>query len=80
MKIFLITITLLLLLVGCEERHRYPCQNPDNWNENYCKKPTCSANGTCPEDLTHYLKENENDQLQNFIQEQRKDNKGVCKK
>ncbi len=23
-----------------------------------CKKPYCSANGTCPEDLTHYEKKN----------------------
>ncbi len=42
----------ILALVGCEERYRYPCQDPDNWDEKYCKKPYCSANGTCPEDLT----------------------------
>ena len=34
--------------------YRYPCQNPDNWEHKVCKKPYCSANGTCPEDLTPY--------------------------
>jgi len=56
MKKFILLLP-LLLLAGCEERFRYPCQDPSNWNENQCKKPFCSANGTCPEDLTHYEKE-----------------------
>jgi hypothetical protein len=38
--------------------YRYPCQNPDNWEHKVCKKPYCSANGTCPEDLTPYEKNN----------------------
>lgn len=50
----------LLVLTGCGERYRYPCQDPENWDEKYCKKPYCSANGTCPEDLTHYEKGNSN--------------------
>ena len=49
-------IILLPLLVACEENYRYPCQDPDNWDKQICKKPWCSANGTCPEDLTHYEK------------------------
>ena len=49
-------LLLLSLLVACEERYRYPCQDPNNWGEQICKKPYCSANGTCPEDLTHYEK------------------------
>jgi hypothetical protein len=38
--------------------YRYPCQNPDNWEHKVCKRPYCSANGTCPEDLTPYEKAN----------------------
>lgn len=48
---------MLVALMGCEERYRYPCQDPSNWQEDFCKKPICSANGTCPEDLTPYEKE-----------------------
>lgn len=48
---------LLLLLAGCSDMYRYPCQNPDNWEHKVCKRPYCSANGTCPEDLTPYEKD-----------------------
>lgn len=50
-------ILLVLLLAGCSDMYRYPCQNPDNWEHRVCKKPYCSANGTCPEDLTPYERE-----------------------
>lgn len=48
---------LALLLVSCSDMYRYPCQNPDNWEHKVCKRPYCSANGTCPEDLTPYEKD-----------------------
>jgi hypothetical protein len=52
-----ILLLLTLLLASCSDMYRYPCQNPDNWDHKVCKKPYCSANGTCPEDLTPYEKE-----------------------
>ncbi len=52
-----IGLLVLLLLAGCSDMYRYPCQNPDNWEHKVCKKPYCSANGTCPEDLTPYEKQ-----------------------
>ena len=52
-----LALLMLVALLGCEERYRYPCQDPSNWGEEQCKKPFCSANGTCPEDLTPYEKE-----------------------
>lgn len=51
-----ILLLILPFLVACQERYRYPCQDPRNWQEQICQKPYCSANGTCPEDLTHYEK------------------------
>ena len=48
---------LALLLASCSDMYRYPCQNPDNWDHKVCKRPYCSANGTCPEDLTPYEKD-----------------------
>ena len=50
-------LLLLPLLFACEENYRYPCQDPENWEQKQCKKPYCSANGTCPEDLTPYEKQ-----------------------
>ena len=47
MKLF-ITLS-LLLLVGCESHYRYPCQDPDNWNKDFCKRPLCEVNKDCPE-------------------------------
>jgi hypothetical protein len=53
-----LALLILPLLAACSENYRYPCQDPDNWEKKECKKPYCSANGTCPEDLTHYEKQN----------------------
>jgi hypothetical protein len=45
-------LLLSLLLAGCEERFRYPCQDPKNWETTECKPPICTATGTCPADVT----------------------------
>jgi len=42
---------MLVLLTGCEDRFRYPCQNPQNWSNSECKPPICTATGTCPDQL-----------------------------
>ena len=52
-----ILLLVLPFLVACQERYRYPCQDPNNWDKQFCQKPYCSANGTCPEDLRHYEKD-----------------------
>lgn len=70
MKHFLI-IAALMTLAGCSDSYRYPCQDPNNWELKQCKKPFCSANGTCPEDLRHYEKKN--------APEQSTPTKGACK-
>ena len=41
----------LVLLSACEDRFRYPCQDPKNWELTECKPPICSATETCPEQL-----------------------------
>ena len=40
---------LFLLLVSCEDRYRYTCQDPKNWQLEECKPPICTASQTCPE-------------------------------
>ena len=39
----------MLLLAGCEEKYRYPCQNPDNFQKLECQKPKCLFTQMCPE-------------------------------
>jgi len=69
------------LLAACDERYRYPCQDPENWESKMCKKPYCSANGTCPEDLKHYEKDQLNGTLKMPAtnQCQQSINTGACK-
>jgi hypothetical protein len=52
-----ICLIALTLLMGCEDRFRYPCQDPQNWELDECKPPICTASGTCPEQLVTIEKE-----------------------
>jgi hypothetical protein len=48
----LITAFLALFMVtGCEDRFRYACQDPANFNNPRCQPPACEADGTCTKDL-----------------------------
>jgi hypothetical protein len=73
-----LSLLIVFLLASCGEHYRYPCQNPENWEIKQCKKPYCSANGTCPEDLTHYEK-NKYSQFPQPIQLPQVPSKGECK-
>jgi len=44
-------LILLLLLTGCKDVYRYPCQNPDNFHLEQCQKPKCLFTQMCPEYL-----------------------------
>lgn len=74
---YLLILLLPFTLLACDERYRYPCQDPENWGTKECTKPFCSANGTCPEDLKHYEKDKEGKQVQVTNFEAPK--KGECK-
>ena len=41
----------VMLLVGCEERYRYACQDPANWNNKECQRPACEVDGQCTDEL-----------------------------
>lgn len=41
----------LALALYSEERYRYPCQDPTNWDKEICKMPLCDVNRTCPEHI-----------------------------
>ena len=49
---------ILFLIAGCEDRYRYPCQNPDNFYKAECQKPRCLFTQTCPEYLVAPVLEN----------------------
>jgi hypothetical protein len=48
MKYLLLTV---LLLAGCQDTYRYPCQNPENFYKPDCQKPKCLFTQQCPEYL-----------------------------
>jgi hypothetical protein len=60
MKYFLLAT--LILLAGCEDRYRYPCQNPDNFHKPDCQKPKCLFTQQCPEYLVAPILEKQIDQ------------------
>ena len=48
-------LALLLLPLGLAyfsgDRFRYPCQDPANWDKEFCKMPICDVTRTCPEHI-----------------------------
>ena len=40
-----------LLLVACEDRYRYHCQNPKHFQEKRCQRPDCLFSQDCPDYL-----------------------------
>lgn len=57
-KVFSIisSVVLLVTLSGCgyDGHYRYPCQDPENWENAECQPPVCMAAGTCTTDLLGY--------------------------
>jgi hypothetical protein len=46
----LLALPLALAFFG-NDRFRYPCQDPDNWDKPFCQKPACDVTRTCPEHI-----------------------------
>lgn len=46
-----IAAIVLSIILFSEDRYRYPCQDPENWDSPQCKAPLCEASSTC----TSYL-------------------------
>ena len=47
----LVLLSLLLVLMGCEERYRYYCQDPKNFSAKRCQRPDCLFTQDCPDYL-----------------------------
>ena len=41
----------LTLALFSGDRFRYPCQDPANWDKDFCKMPICDVTRTCPEHI-----------------------------
>lgn len=39
----------VLIISGCEQRYRYPCQDVNNWDKPICQKPLCEVHRECPD-------------------------------
>lgn len=50
-KSVLILVFGSVLLFGCSEQYRYPCQDPANWESAECQKPVCEIGRNCPEHI-----------------------------
>ena len=48
--LFLICLPLTLAFFS-GDRFRYPCQDPANWDKDFCKPPICDVTRTCPEHI-----------------------------
>jgi len=46
----LLFLPLMLAIFG-GDKFRYPCQDPANWDKDYCKMPLCDVTRTCPEHI-----------------------------
>jgi hypothetical protein len=46
MKAVIFSLT-ALLLTGCGDVYRYPCQDPKNANNPDCNRPICEVDGFC---------------------------------
>jgi hypothetical protein len=51
LTIAIVALGIGLLVSGCDNQFRYPCQNPANWEKAECKPPMCTVTQTCPEML-----------------------------
>lgn len=51
-KYLLLLLALPIGLAMCSgDRFRYPCQDPANWDKDFCKMPICDVTRTCPEHI-----------------------------
>lgn len=54
-----VLLVALVAFTGCQDRYRYDCQDPANWQDELCKKPRCIAMGYCTEWLIDTGEEDE---------------------
>lgn len=61
----------LLMLCGCDDRYRYFCQDPANFNKKRCQRPDCLFTQDCPDYLVAPVLEKQVAQPQPAASEQK---------
>lgn len=49
-------LAISIILSGCEDRYRYPCQDPHNAVKEECSKESCQTSRTCPSLIERHTK------------------------
>jgi hypothetical protein len=44
-------LSLMVMMAGCEDRYRYFCQDPKNFQAKRCQRPDCLFTQDCPDYL-----------------------------
>lgn len=70
---YVLTIVLFALvgLAGCEDRYRYFCQDPKNFQLKRCQRPDCLFTQDCPDYLVAPVLEKQVQQAQQTASEQK---------
>lgn len=48
------------MLLGCQYKYRYPCQDPKNWDKTECNNEVCEVEKSCTE---HVLNKSVQDKM-----------------
>lgn len=48
--LLLLVLPIALAIFG-GDKFRYPCQDPANWDKDFCQMPLCDVTRTCPEHI-----------------------------
>ena len=48
MNKYLMIFLTMAFLTGCQDRYRYPCQDPKNFNNPECSFEVCQVSHECP--------------------------------
>lgn len=58
----------IILVFTAEEKYRYECQDPANWEQAYCHPPLCEAVAACTKDLVYNGEKIVNDMVESGVE------------
>ena len=64
MRNLALTLLMVISIVGCEDRYRYYCQDPQNFSAKRCQRPDCLFTQDCPDYLVAPVLEKQSQQPQ----------------